>query len=80
VVHSHYFTMHASFHILHPTDHQDNNRYYMEDGWIYLASPCQRLCWIPVKCRGKLTSSRKKIALGTPDGQIVVLDFSSTIV
>jgi hypothetical protein len=52
----------------------------MEDGWIYLASPRQRLCWIPVKCRGKLTSSRKKIALGTSDGQIVILDFSSTIV
>ena len=55
--------------------------YYMEDGWIYLASPRQRLCWIPVKPRGELVSSGHRIALGISDGRVVMgLDFLNTIV
>lgn len=47
------------------------------DGWIYLARPYQRLCWIPVEYRGaKLASNGKRVALGTTDGRVVVLDFS----
>ena len=69
--------MHASYHMLHPTDHKDNTQYYMEDGWIYLASTHQRLCWIPVQNRGKLTSNKHRIALGTRDCRIVLLDFSN---
>jgi hypothetical protein len=61
------------------TDQQDALHYFMEDGWIYLASPQQQLCWIPVKCRGELASNGKQIALGMIDGQVVILDFSGFI-
>jgi hypothetical protein len=55
--------------ILHRADR--NMHYYMEDGWIYLASPRQRLCWIPIKSRGELASSGNRITLGTSDGRVV---------
>ena len=54
--------------------------YFVEDGWIYLASPRQRLCWIPVECRGELASNGKRVAFGTDDGRVVILDFSDVIV
>ena len=64
----------------HFIDQQDALHYFMEsDGWIYLVSPHQRLCWIPVECRGVLVSNGKRVALGTNDGRVVILDFSSVI-
>ena len=66
--------------ISHSTGHKDNMHYYMEDGWIYLATPHQRLCWIPLKCRGLLASSGKRVALGTVDGRVVIFDLSDVIV
>jgi hypothetical protein len=67
--------------ILHPTDHEDNmHYYYLKDGWIYHLTTRQRLCWIPVKSRGELASSGKRIALGTEDGRVVILDFSGILV
>ncbi|KIM76258.1 hypothetical protein PILCRDRAFT_12869 [Piloderma croceum F 1598] len=50
--------------------------YFMDDGWIYLANPCQRLCWIPVTCRGVVASRGNRLALGTNDGRVVIIDFS----
>ena len=61
-------------------DQQVASPYFVEDGWIYLASPRQRLCWIPVECRGKLASHGKQVAFGTDDGWVVILDFSDVIV
>lgn len=62
-------------------DQQDALHYFIEsDDWIYLVSPQrQRLCWIPVECRGVLVSHGKRVALGTQDGRVVILDFSSVI-
>jgi hypothetical protein len=56
------------------------HHYYLADGWIYYLTPRQKLCWIPVECRGELASSGKRIALGTNDGRVVILDFSGIIV
>src|ERR1700733_14456141 len=81
VVRSYQLTTLASVLILHFTDHQDNMHYfYLEDGWIYHLTTRQKLCWIPVNCRGELASSGKCIALGTLDGRVVILDFSGILV
>ena len=65
--------------ILAFTDPKEVYFYFMEDGWIYLANYHQRLCWVPVTCRGKFISYGKCIALGTRDGQVVIIDFSKVI-
>ena len=65
--------------ILHLTEPKEALSYFMEDGWIYLANPLQRLCWIPVRCRGPFASCGKQIALGAKNGQVVILDFLDII-
>ena len=67
-------------HCISLEDLQVSLTYLVEDGWIYLANPRQRLCWIPVECRGELASHGKRVAFGTKDGRVVILDFSEVIV
>jgi len=66
-------------HIFKISDPKETFFYFMEDGWIYLAKSQQRLCWVPVICRGEFTSHGKSVALGTADGRVVVIDFSEVI-
>jgi WD40 repeat protein len=55
--------------------------YTMEGGWIYSVriSKTRRLCWIPVSCRpngeDQLVWYRQRVALGTEDGRVIMLDF-----
>ena len=63
---------------LHLTEPKEVS-FFIEDGWIYLARPFQRLCWIPVRSRGEFASHGKRVALGTSDGRVVILDFSDII-
>src|SRR5882762_691653 len=80
VVCSYQLTTLALVFILHSTDPKDNMHYCIKDGWIYCLPSYQRLCWIPVKSRGKLAWSGNCVALGTPDGRVVILDFSGILV
>ncbi|KAF7967583.1 hypothetical protein HWV62_33747 [Athelia sp. TMB] len=62
--------------------------YFMQDGWIWLVQPRQRLCWVPVTSRRfpntwmgpvEFISSRTRIALSTRDRGVMIIDFSDMI-
>ncbi|KAF7970063.1 hypothetical protein HWV62_7254 [Athelia sp. TMB] len=57
--------------------------YFMQDGWIWLVHPRQRLCWVPVTSRGtdggKFMSSKTRIAIDTGDRGVMVIDFTGII-
>ncbi|KZP14461.1 WD40 repeat-like protein [Athelia psychrophila] len=54
--------------------------YFLQDGWVWLVRPRRRLCWVPLACRGPtFLSSNTRIAFGTQDQGIVIIDFSDIL-
>ncbi|KZP30699.1 WD40 repeat-like protein [Athelia psychrophila] len=55
--------------------------YFLQDGWVWLAHPRRRLCWVPVTCRGPsmFASSNTRIAFGTNSRGLVIIDFSDVL-
>ncbi|KZP30686.1 WD40 repeat-like protein [Athelia psychrophila] len=54
--------------------------YFVEDGWVWFFQPRRRLCWVPVTFRGeRFVSSNTRIAFGTKDLGIVIIDFSDIL-
>jgi len=50
--------------------------FIIEDGWIFSLPQKRRLCWLPLSCRPRLAWTGNRIALGTRDGRVVILDFT----
>jgi WD40 repeat protein len=51
--------------------------YFILDGWIYSSPLQQRLCWIPISCRGRALSTKgTRAAIGTDSGRVIILDFT----
>ena len=62
-------------------ENQSSFYYFIsDDGWVWAMDPNQRLCWIPVTYRpfdvNSLATHGTYIALGSPDGRVIILDFS----
>ncbi|KZP12348.1 WD40 repeat-like protein [Athelia psychrophila] len=53
--------------------------YFMQDGWIWLAHPRKRLCWVPMACRGYLYSGKTRIAIKPRDTGLVIIDFTDIV-
>ncbi|KZP22956.1 hypothetical protein FIBSPDRAFT_1043298 [Athelia psychrophila] len=62
-----------------PSDLNAKINYFVEDGWIWLAQPRRRLCWIPMACRGHFSSGTTRIAVKPQDTGLVVIDFTNIV-
>lgn len=61
-----------------PAD-QNEQRYFIEDGWVYLDSPRKHLCWIHGPCRGIFISAKNRIVFGAEDGRVTFIDLSKIV-
>jgi WD40 repeat protein len=68
---------------LHASEQRDIGlpRYLYKYGspWIQLDNGQEEpkdICWLPKKCRGRITYSGTKVCIGAPSGAITILDFS----
>ncbi|TDL19737.1 WD40 repeat-like protein [Rickenella mellea] len=57
--------------------------YILKDEWIYALNWKRRICWVPVSCRPSshdgglaVSGDGNRIALGTGDGRVVILDLT----